>query len=56
MAGALGWDHERTRREAVGWRARLAAAHAAELEPDDERGLAAYRGALAERLDAPVRQ
>jgi glycerol-3-phosphate dehydrogenase len=56
MAAALGWDPERTRREAVGWRARVAAARAAELEPSDERALAAYHGALAERPGAPVRQ
>ena len=55
MAGALGWDPERTRREAVRWRARIAAARAAEAERDDERALAAYRAALAERADAAVR-
>jgi glycerol-3-phosphate dehydrogenase len=54
MAGALGWDDDRARREAVAWRARVAAGRAAEAEDDDERALAAYHGVLAERLDAPV--
>jgi glycerol-3-phosphate dehydrogenase len=56
MAGALDWSAERARREAEGWRARVAAAHAAEAERDDESALAAYRAALAEPLDAPVRR
>jgi hypothetical protein len=55
MAGALDWSAERARREAEGWRAKVAAAHAAEAERDDESALAAYRAALAEPLDAPVR-
>ena len=55
MAGALAWDPERTRREAEAWRARVAAARAAEAEQDDEHALAAYHGTLAERVDAPVR-
>jgi glycerol-3-phosphate dehydrogenase len=54
MAGALDWDGERTRHEADGWRARVAAQRAAEAERDDERALRAYRAALAERVDAPV--
>jgi glycerol-3-phosphate dehydrogenase len=56
MAGALDWSAERARREAEGWRARVAAARAAEAERDDESALAAYRAALAEPLDAPVRR
>ena len=55
MAGALAWDPERTQREAETWRARVAAARAAEAEQDDERALAAYHGTLAEGVDAPVR-
>ena len=55
MAGALAWDPERTRREAETWRARVAAARAAEAEQDDGDALAAYHGTLAERVDAPVR-
>ena len=54
MAGALGWDPERARREVDAWRARVAAARAAEAERDDEPALAAYRAALAERATAPV--
>jgi glycerol-3-phosphate dehydrogenase len=56
MAGALDWSAERARREAEGWRAKVAAGHAAEAERDDESALAAYRAALAEPLDAPVRR
>jgi glycerol-3-phosphate dehydrogenase len=52
MAGALGWDAERTRAETDAWRARVAAAHAGEAERDDDAALAAYRAALAERRDA----
>ena len=55
MAGALDWDPDRARREAGAWRARVAAGRAAEAERDDEAALAAYRAALAERADAPVR-
>jgi len=51
MAGALGWDGARTRREVEGWHAGVAAARAAEAERDDEAALAAYRAALAERRD-----
>ena len=35
MAGALGWDPERSRREVGAWRARVAAARASEAEQDD---------------------
>ncbi len=52
MAGALGWSRERERAEVDAWHARIAAARAAEAEPDDERALAAYRAVLAE--GAPV--
>ncbi len=52
MAGALGWGRERERAEVDAWHARIAAARAAEAEPDDERALAAYRAVLAE--GAPV--
>jgi len=51
MAGALGWEAERTRREVDAWSARIAAERAAEAETDDERALAAYRAVLA---PAPV--
>jgi glycerol-3-phosphate dehydrogenase len=44
MAAALGWSAERTRTEVDAYRARVAAARAAEAEPDDTRALAAYRG------------
>ena len=54
MAGALGWTTDRARVEADAWRERVAAQHAGEAEPDDERALAAYRAALAERRDAAV--
>jgi glycerol-3-phosphate dehydrogenase len=54
MADALDWSPQRTRREVEAWRARVAAQLAAEAERDDERALAAYRAALAERLDEPV--
>jgi glycerol-3-phosphate dehydrogenase len=43
MAAALGWSAERTRAEVDAYRARVAAARAAEAEPDDARALAAYR-------------
>jgi glycerol-3-phosphate dehydrogenase len=43
MAVALGWSAERTRAEVDAYRARVAAARAAEAEPDDARALAAYR-------------
>jgi hypothetical protein len=56
MDETLGWGPERTRREADAWAARVAAGRAAEAEPDDERALAAYRAALAEPVDAPVRR
>jgi hypothetical protein len=49
MANALGWDPGRARREVAQWRARVAAARAAEAERDDESALAAHRAALAER-------
>jgi glycerol-3-phosphate dehydrogenase len=52
MAGALGWDAERTRDEIDAWRARVAAARAGEAQRDDDAALAAYRAALAERRDA----
>jgi glycerol-3-phosphate dehydrogenase len=51
MAGALGWDAARTRREVDAWHARVAAARAGEAMRDDESALAAYRAALAERHD-----
>ncbi|MEA2293389.1 MAG: glycerol-3-phosphate dehydrogenase [Solirubrobacteraceae bacterium] len=51
MAGALGWDPGRARREVEAWGARVAAGRAAEAERDDERALAAYRAELA---GAPV--
>jgi glycerol-3-phosphate dehydrogenase len=56
MAGALGWDPDRARREADAWRARVAAGRAAEAERDDGRAVAAYRAALAGRPDAQVRR
>jgi glycerol-3-phosphate dehydrogenase len=56
MAGALGWGPERAREELEAWSARLAAARAGERERDDARAVAAYRAALAERVDAPVRR
>ena len=49
MADALGWSPERTREEVDAYRARVAAARAAEAERDDDAALAAYRAALAER-------
>ena len=50
MAGALGWSPERARaRGRTRGAARVAARRAAEAERDDERALAAYRAALAER-------
>jgi glycerol-3-phosphate dehydrogenase len=49
MGEALGWAPDRVRAEADAWRARVAAARAAEAEPDDARALAAHRAALAER-------
>jgi glycerol-3-phosphate dehydrogenase len=52
MAGPLGWSPARVRREVESWRARVAAQRAAEAEPTDERALAAYRAALAERAVA----
>ena len=55
MAGALDRDPDWARRQARAWEARVAAARAAEAQRDDERALAAYRGALAERADATVR-
>jgi len=56
MADALGWDGERTRREVVAWRGRVAAARAAEAERDDASAVAAYRTTLAERHVEPVRR
>jgi glycerol-3-phosphate dehydrogenase len=56
MAGALGWTPDRAREEADAWRRRVAARHASEAEPDDDRALAAYRAVLAERRDAAVPQ
>jgi len=53
MAGALGWSAERARREADAWRARVAAARAAEAERDDTSALAAYRAALVPPVAAP---
>jgi glycerol-3-phosphate dehydrogenase len=55
MADELGWDHQTLRREVIAWRARVAAAHAAEGERTDERAVAAHRKALAERRE-PVRR
>jgi glycerol-3-phosphate dehydrogenase len=52
MAAELGWDAARTREEVERWEALVAARHAAEAEPDDDRALAAHRAVLAER--APV--
>jgi glycerol-3-phosphate dehydrogenase len=49
MAAALDWSPERARAEADAWRARVAAAHAAEAERDDEHALAAHDAVLAER-------
>jgi glycerol-3-phosphate dehydrogenase len=56
MARALDWSADRARHETASWHARVAAGRAAEAEPDDERAVAAYRAALAERQDAPVRR
>jgi glycerol-3-phosphate dehydrogenase len=56
MAGALGWDADRARREVEAWRARVAAGRAAEAERDDGRAVAAHRAALARRPDAQVRR
>ncbi len=55
MADELGWDHQTLRREVIAWRARVAAAHAAEGERTDERALAAHRKALADRRE-PARR
>jgi glycerol-3-phosphate dehydrogenase len=55
MAGALGWSPERTRDEIAGYRARVAAARAAEAERDDDAALRAYRAALAEPRAAAAR-
>ena len=49
MADALGWSPERTRQEVDAYRARVAAARAAEAERDDDAALAAHRAVLAER-------
>ncbi len=49
MADALGWSPQRTRHEVDAYRARVAAARAAEAERDDDAALAAYRAVLAER-------
>jgi glycerol-3-phosphate dehydrogenase len=49
MAGALGWDADRTREETDAWRSRVAAALAGEAERDDESALAAHRAAHPER-------
>ena len=49
MGDALGWSAERTRHEVDAYRARIAAARAAEAERDDEAALAAYRAVLHER-------
>jgi glycerol-3-phosphate dehydrogenase len=46
MAGALGWRPARTRAEVEAYRARVAAAHAAEAERDDAAALAARRRVL----------
>jgi glycerol-3-phosphate dehydrogenase len=54
MAGALDWVPDRVRREIDAWRARVAAARAAEAERDDERALSAYGAVLAEREGAQV--
>ena len=54
MGEALGWSADRVRAEAAAWHARVAAARAAEAEPDDARALAAHRAVLAERSQAPV--
>jgi glycerol-3-phosphate dehydrogenase len=56
IADALGRGPDWARREAAGWRARVGAARAAEGERDDARAVAAYRDALGDRLDAPVRR
>jgi glycerol-3-phosphate dehydrogenase len=53
MAPELGWDGARTRAEVDRWGALIAARHAAEAEPDDERALAAHRAVLAERDTVP---
>jgi glycerol-3-phosphate dehydrogenase len=54
MAGELGWDAGRTRAETEAWRRRVAAERAGEAEPDDERALRAYRGALIAPAPAGV--
>jgi glycerol-3-phosphate dehydrogenase len=46
MAGALGWSAQRTGAEVEAYRARVAAAHAAEAERDDAAALAAHRRVL----------
>jgi glycerol-3-phosphate dehydrogenase len=46
MAGALGWPAERAERELADWRRRVAAARAAEAEPDDDSALRAYLAIL----------
>jgi glycerol-3-phosphate dehydrogenase len=56
MAEVLGWDEDRTRREVHAWRARVAAARAAEAERDDASAVAVHRAALAERAGEPVRR
>jgi glycerol-3-phosphate dehydrogenase len=55
MAGALGWNEERTAREVTGWERRVAAERAGERERDDAGALAAYRAALARRPDGGER-
>jgi glycerol-3-phosphate dehydrogenase len=47
MAPVLEWSAERAAREVEGWQRRVAAERAGEAEPDDERALRAYRGALS---------
>jgi glycerol-3-phosphate dehydrogenase len=56
MADTLGWDGERTRHEVLAWRARVAAARAAEAQRDDASAVTAYRAALSERTGEPVRR
>ena len=56
MAGALGWSPERTRAEADGWRALVAAGRAAEAERDDGSALAAHAAALAELGETAARR
>jgi glycerol-3-phosphate dehydrogenase len=46
MAEPLGWSAEQTEREIQRWHRRVAAARAAEAQPDDERALRAYRAEL----------